>query len=212
MKTNNWSLPTRLLHLGMVLTISFQLFISLIMAEPDHNGSELGRLAFEAHEIVGLTALTIVLLHWIWSLSSQFKGEGGINHLFPWFGHARQTVIRDINDLLKGKFPQSGNKGGLAGLIHGLGLLAVSGIAITGGLLFVLFPETGKPGMVTETFAELHEGLATLVWTYWIGHGGIAILHHIIGHDTLKNMFNFSFTNKRKENNNHHKRSINETA
>lgn len=193
-QVRNWSLATRFLHLGMVLTVSFQLLISLIMVTPDHEGGIFSRLAFEAHEVIGLSALTIVFLHWGWSLVNQLNGEP--NHLFPWFGAARQKLLQEMKDVLKGKLPAGGNRGGLPGFIHGLGLLAVTGIAVTGGLLFVLFPETGKAGFVVEAIAELHEGLATLVWTYWLGHGGVAILHHVSGHKNLTEMFDFRHTRK----------------
>ena len=194
MKPQNWSLATKLLHFGMVLTVSFQLFISLIMVAPDHKGGAFGRLAFEAHEIIGLSALAIVLFHWGWSIRNHLNG--GLTHLFPWFGKARDEVIQEVKNAFKGELPTGGNQGGLPGLIHGLGFLAVTGVAVTGGMLFMLFPETGEPGFIAEAFAELHEGIATLVWAYWIGHGGMAFLHHISGHNNLKNMFNFRRTRK----------------
>lgn len=189
MSANSWSLNTRFLHLGLVATVTAQLLISLVMVAPDHKGPLLGKLAFEAHEVIGLAALGIVLMHWFWSIFSH--ADGGLRHLFPWQKKARQGVMHDIKTLIGGKFPAPGNKGGLVGFIHGLGLLAVTGTAITGGALFVLFPEAGEPGPLAETFAGLHEWIATFVWAYWIGHGGIAVLHHMKGHKVLRNMFNF---------------------
>ncbi len=191
MAVKNWSLPTRYLHFGMVITISIQLFISLIMVAPDHNGGVVGKLAFEIHEIVGLMALTIILTHWVWLMFGH--ADGGLKHLFPWFGKARLGVVSDIKALLKGKLPETGNRGGLPGLIHGLGLLAVSTIAVTGGILFILFPQSGEPGYIVELFAETHGVIAILVWTYWFGHGGLAILHHFQGNDLVKKMFNFTY-------------------
>ncbi|MDX1810885.1 MAG: cytochrome b/b6 domain-containing protein [Gammaproteobacteria bacterium] len=189
MNNQKWNLPTRFLHLGLVATVTAQLFSSLVMVPPDEKGTQLAKASFEVHEVLGLTALFIVVAHWLWSLKTA--SSGSLKHLFPWFGKARQQVKKDISDLLHGEFPDTKQKGGLAGLIHGLGLLAVTAIAITGGALFILFPEHGEPGQLAEAFAEVHEGLATLVWTYWAGHGAIGILHHLKGHDTLRNMFSF---------------------
>lgn len=194
MKTNNWSLQTRILHIGLVLTVSAQLAISLVMEAPDHTGSAFEKLAFSAHEVVGMTALAIVLVHWAWSIFGH--ADGGLKHLLPIGKESRKEVMNDVANLKQGKLPETGKKGGLIGLIHGLGLLAVTGIAITGGALFVLFPETGEPGMLAEAFAEVHEGIATLVWAYWIGHGSMAILHHLSGHDTVKKMFSFQLLSK----------------
>ena len=194
MKLQRWSLPTRFLHLGLVATVTFQLLISFVMAEPDHKGGPMARLAFEAHEVIGLSALLIVFLHWVWTFTNQT--DGGLRNLFPWFGQERQKLFEEVRAMLRGHFPEGESRGGLVGLIHGLGLLAVTAIAVTGGILFLLFPETGEPGVVAEAFAELHEGLASLVWVYWLGHGGIAIVHHAMGHDTVKNMFNFKVAEK----------------
>jgi len=195
MKNTTWSLPTKWLHLGLVLTVTLQLLISLVMVAPDHQGGQWGKMAFELHEIVGLTALGIVVLHWIWSIMEHVKG-GGLGHLFPWRADARQQVINELKGLRHGKLPAGGKRGGLSGFIHGLGLLVVTAIAITGGFLFILFPETGEPGVLAEGFAELHEALASLVWAYWLGHGGMAMLHHFSGHDEVKNMFTFNKSKK----------------
>ena len=178
--TSNWSLATRFLHLGL--------------AGPGDQAGKFGHMAFEAHEMVGLMALAIVLMHWLWSIFNHANGE--LRHLFPWNKSGRQKIMSELVSLRHGDMPQGGKHGGIAGLIHGLGLLAVTGIAITGGLLFVFYPETGKPDFIAAAFKESHEVLAGFVWAYWIGHGGIAIFHQILGHDYLKNMFRFKSATK----------------
>jgi cytochrome b561 len=190
METKYWSMNTRFLHLGLVATVTAQLFISLVMSAPDERGTMIGKLAYDAHELVGLTALGIVILHWIWSISSQ--ADGGLKRLFPWQKDGRKTVIQDIKFLSKGRFSETSKHGGLSSLVHGLGFLAVTGAAITGAVLFLTFPETGKPGALASAVAELHEGIVALVWTYWIAHGGVAILHHLSGSNIVKQMFNLS--------------------
>jgi len=190
MANNNWSLPTRFLHIGLVSTVTLQLLSSELMVEPGDDGSMFGKTLFEVHEVLGLTALLIVISHWVWSLYSQ--ADGGLKHLFPWRGEAWLDVVSDAKGLMNFKMPQGGMRGGLPGLIHGLGLLAVTGIALSGGMLWLLLPEFGEPGVLAEGFEELHEGFAMLVWAYWIGHGGIAIMHHFAGHDYVKKMFTFS--------------------
>ena len=190
MKSKNWSLATRFLHVGLVLTVSTQLFISLVMEEPGDKQSMLGGAMFEAHEIVGLTALVIVLIHWGWSVFSQ--ADGGLANLFPWDKEGRQQVNKDIKGLVKLQLPEGGVRGGVPGLVHGLGLLAVTGIALTGGVLFLFYPEHGDPGVLIERVEEAHEILATFVWAYWMGHAGIAVLHHLLGHEYVKKMFTFS--------------------
>ncbi len=88
----NWSRPTRLLHLGLVVTVTAQLGISLIMAPPDEEqASALASTAFEAREFLGMTALVIVLIHWLWTVVRQT--DGGIALLHHWSGHMRYCGI-----------------------------------------------------------------------------------------------------------------------
>lgn len=187
MSIKKWSLHTRFLHLGLVATVSAQLFISLVMDEPGESEHFLGAFAYNAHEVIGLAALIIVASHWLWSILSE--RDGGLRRLFPWFGQARKSLFKDLKKLLPGRWNELGDLNSLAGFVHGLGLLAVSGAAITGAIIFATYPEYGNPSLFVKGFEELHEGMATLVWVYWIGHGGAALIHHLAGHDTLKNMF-----------------------
>lgn len=189
MKHTTWSIQTRWLHFGMALTVSFQLFISLVMEAPDHeDASNLARAAFEAHEFVGMAALAIVLLHWLWSLSSQ--ADGGLGRLFPWGPSGLAAVKKDLAMIMKGKLPDGGARGGLPGFVHGLGFLAVTAMVITGGVLFFIFPETGKPDDTVEFVAEIHEFIATFVWIYWGAHLALGVLHKKLGHSTVQDMFN----------------------
>ena len=183
-----WSLPTRWLHIGLALTVSLQLLISLVMEPPDEeHATALARAAFEAHEAVGVTAVLIVLVHWLWS--AMGKADGGLAHLFPWSGSAWTVVKADISGLMNRRLPDGGPRGGLPGLVHGLGFLAVTGMAVTGAVLFVIFPETGKPSDTVEFFAEIHEFIANFVWAYWFGHVGLALVHKWAGHPNVKEMF-----------------------
>ena len=187
MNSKKWSFNTRFLHLGLVIIVTVQLFVSLVMIEPEDKGSLLGRLAYETHEMFGLATLAIVLMHWAWSLFS--KVDGGLGHYFPTNKKARERIYEDLRSLMSARLPDSNKKGGLVGLIHGMGLIAVTGAAMTGTAYFILAPEVGDAGFLAEGFEELHEGIATFVWAYWIGHGGVAILHHLRGENTLFDMF-----------------------
>lgn len=189
MSPSNWSFKTRFLHIGLALTVTTQLAVSLLMEPPDkEEASALARTAFEIHEAVGMTALLIVLTHWLWSLLG--RADGGLARLFPWRGAALAEVTEDLRQVLRGRLPQGGPRGGLPGLVHGLGLLAVTGMALSGAGMFFLFPESGKPEGVVELFEESHEFIATFVWIYWGGHVGLALLHRLSGHDTVGAMFN----------------------
>ena len=183
-----WSVQTRWLHMGMALTVTLQLAISLIMEPPDEeSASALAHAAFEAHEAVGIVAVIIVLAHWLWTLAS--RSSGGMAHLFPWTGSAWIEVKRDVSKLQNRQLPDGGARGGLPGLVHGLGFLAVTGMAATGAVLFAIFPETGKPDDTVEFFADVHSFIANFVWAYWWGHVALAVLHKQAGHRTVQDMF-----------------------
>jgi len=189
MNTNKWSIQTRLLHMGMALTVSLQLFVSLVMEAPDEeDATALAKAAFEAHEVIGMAAVAIVLLHWLWSMSR--KSDEGLNHLFPWFGEALAEVKSDTAKLMQKQLPEGGPRGGLPGLAHGLGFLAVTAMALTGLVLFFIFPEVGKPDDTVEFFAEIHEFIATFVWLYWGGHVALGVMHKLAGHTSVQEIFN----------------------
>ena len=190
-ETTVWARQTRFLHLGLAMTISFQLLISLVMAAPEdgEKRSVIESLSFEVHEWVGMAALLIVLAHWFWSVNAQ--DNSGIRHLFPWGKIGRASVMEDLRQLKNRKLPEGGGTGGLPGFVHGLGFLAATGMAVTGGVLFFILPEDGSKNALAEVFHNIHGFIANFVWAYWGGHLATAILHKKMGHDTVKNMFNF---------------------
>jgi cytochrome b561 len=188
MAQEKWSVQTRWLHMGLALTVTLQLAISLIMEPPDEkSASAVARTAFEAHEAVGIAAVIIVLAHWLWILSS--RADGGLARLFPWSGLAWAEVKSDAAKLMNRQLPDGGSRDGLPGLVHGLGFLAVTGMVLTGAVLFVLFPETGKPDATVALFADIHSFISNFVWVYWGGHVALAFLHKLAGHRTVQDMF-----------------------
>jgi len=190
MKNMNWSLQTRFLHLGLVMTITAQLFSSLIMTVPAKGGTGLiGLTAYQVHVMFGLSAFAIVLIHWLWVFLSE--KDRSFSHLFPLTQSGRQLIVDDLRAIRHAEFGNLNQRGGLAGLVQGLGLLAVSAVATTGLFIFLTLSETAKPGFITQAFMEWHSGLATFVWVYWLGHGSMGILHHLNGSDHLSKMFRF---------------------
>src|SRR3569623_1130550 len=191
MKSGKWSVQTRWLHIGLAVTVTLQLAISLIMAPPDkETATAFARTAFEAHEVVGMSALAIVLMHWFWSVVG--RAEGGLAHLFPWTGAAWARVKGDIGLLIRGRLPDDGPRGGLPGFVHGLGLLAVAGMGIHGAVLVFMFNANGKPSNTVESIIEVHEFIANFVWFYWFGHIAVALFLKWAGLYTVKAMFSLN--------------------
>lgn len=184
---------TRLLHAGMALGISVQLGLSLVMEAPDDEDQELVTglplQLFEAHEYIGMAVFVLLVLHWLWSLSGHM--QGGLGHLFPWFsGERMRKVIADAKDALKLNFPDPEVRNNLAGAVHGLGLLAATGLAATGCVIFFsLDVSTGHMSEMGKEFHEIHEMLGPLMWAYLIGHVLVAVIHKRMGHGNVKDMF-----------------------
>jgi cytochrome b561 len=180
-----WDWVTRFLHFGLAITVTLQLFNSLVIEKPKpgHPLSGFEALMLDVHEWLGMAAFAIVLLHWAWSLWG-LDGYGA-RHLLPWNRGGRAEVATGLSEIFKGRLPSGGPKDKLSGLIHGLGLLAVLGIAATGAVLFFFMPEDGKLNMLTGAASELHELISTCVWIYWGGHVGMALLHHFVSHDEI---------------------------
>ncbi len=189
-QTTYWNTGTRLLHWGLALTVSFQLLISLIMEQPKPGRvlTSTQALSFEFHEWVGLAAVGVVVAHWIWS-ALLTRDDSGFRHLFPGDASGRAKLRAELRQILRLQLPEGGPEGGLAGLVHGLGFLAVSAMAATGAVLFFAFPENGAETALVGNVADLHSLIANLVWVYWYGHIGMALLHQILGHPVLARIF-----------------------
>ncbi|MEJ1958344.1 MAG: cytochrome b/b6 domain-containing protein [Nitrosomonadales bacterium] len=153
---------TRWLHAGIALSVSAQLGLSLFMDAPDDTdevlASGLPLRLFEIHEKIGMTLLALIILHWLWSLSGHV--QNGLGHLFPWFSKGRlDKVIDEAQATLKLKLPDPEISNALAGAVHGLGLLAATGMAITGAVIFFNLSKTGH---MTE-LGKLSHGIHGLI-------------------------------------------------
>lgn len=187
-----WRLPTILLHWGLSITITLQLALSLFMwipdAGPDHTALQ-GSL-LETHEWVGLIATAIVISHWLWSVANSVDG-GSLRVLFPWGKRGRQNVVEDLAVLRRLRLPlRERGEPGLAGLVHGLGLLCVSGMALTGSIIFLFLGSGGFQWPAMLALLNVHSFISTLVWVYWLAHIGIALLHWLAGHGVIRPIFN----------------------
>jgi len=73
----------------------------------------------------------------------------------------------------------------LATAVHGLGLLTVTAMAVTGAAFALL----GLPKDQARLVLEIHKLIANLMWAYLIGHAGLAVLHQLVGQPALKRIF-----------------------
>lgn len=185
MDETRWDLMTRILHWGLALTISAQLISGLLVPDPQT------RAFFYFHEWDGLAASTVIFVVWLWIYSIQDFGT-----LFPWNRAGMQAVGADIRGLFRGTLPSGGpNNIGLASFWHGLGILAVTGMAITGVWIFFVIPGGHGASSSSTDFHEymqvswLHKMISYFVWAYLIGHISFAILHQKKGAPIFRGIF-----------------------
>ena len=173
----DWPRSTRWIHVGFALVVTFLLFSELDMKAIWKKFGELPfrHLLFHAHMWVGMFATIIVIAFW----TQVFYNKSIRSHLFPYSGEYLENICRDIKGLADRRLPPSGMRGGLPGMIHGLGLLAVTGMALLGFIMFFLIPNYGVAAPISfyQIPKKLHDFLSSFVWLYWWGHISMATLH-----------------------------------
>lgn len=184
--TGQWSRSLRLLHLLLAITVTAQLFIGSFMYSPHHGRPD--TFGFEMHEILGFTILALILLHWLWSF---IHPNEGLRHLCPWTRIGLRRVLTEFWQAVRHQqLPPDGpgREAGLAGFVHGLGLLAITGMALTGAASY-LFRMGGAGSNPLDIIEDLHDTLAVISWVYWGGHLGVTVLHSLFRHPTFMRMF-----------------------
>lgn len=177
------TLPTRLLHMALLLAVVWQLAASGLVERP--RAGKPGNLFYEIHEIVGLATLALVLLYWLWVVVR--RRETPFTALFPWFSVVRlKAVAADARahwaQLRRLRLPPSDAETPLASAVHGLGLLAALAMAASGAWLYT----QSVPG---GPLLEFHELVSNLMWAYLIGHASLALLHQFTGHRVFQRIF-----------------------
>ena len=175
---------TRLLHLVLLIAVVHQLLNSEFMQRPEPGDAP--SLLYLMHEYIGLASFGVVLAFWVWTLAR--RGETRLSALFPWLFPVRMreifTEITGAAGMLHDIELFERVSGILAGAVHGLGLLVVTGMAVTGTVYYFA---VGTP--LAHQALGLHRLTANLMWAYLIGHGAMAVLHHLLGSDVLVRMF-----------------------
>jgi cytochrome b561 len=174
---------TRVLHLLLLVAVLTQLISSQFIERPLPGDAP--SVIYSLHEYVGLGTFVVVFAFWSWTLIRQ--GETKFGRLFPWLSPRRlRDVVSDtlgqLHRLSRGDFSDR-SSGAMASSVHGLGLLVMTGMAVTGSAYFFL------SGTLAHTALSLHSLMANLVWAYLVGHSTLAALHHLLGSDILARMF-----------------------
>ncbi|MBE2259886.1 MAG: cytochrome b/b6 domain-containing protein [Rhodobacteraceae bacterium] len=170
---------TRLVHAGLALAVIVQLLTSLPMEPPA--ADSVGNGFFQIHQYSGLAAFAFVFAFWaVVCVRSPGTAPGT---LFPWFSGSRLSALRTdarthLAALLRRRLPPHDSQAALPSAIHGLGLLLISAMAVSGTVYY--FINTGDPdaGGAVGAVMLVHRTLANVVWVYLFGHAGLGVIHH----------------------------------
>jgi len=178
----DWDINVRLLHWAIALTVTFQQFSSIYMSDP---GTQ---YLFPYHRVIGAVSAVVLLLFWLYSYAIY-----DLKILFPWGKEARREVLQESKAVLHGRLPPSGRGIGLSGFVHGLGLLALTGCALTGVIMFAMIPpgHVGPPDdpIAFTRYVLQHKFFGRLLWLYWCGHVFLAVVHQLSGNNVFGAIF-----------------------
>jgi cytochrome b561 len=185
----------RWLHAGIALTVVIQVLTSGIMQVPQPARAlvEPQHFFFVMHEWSGMTLVALLVLHWLWVSGGHLVGGWG--HLYPWFSPSRRRALfaslkalpawlREAHSLQ----PEAINP--LAGAVHGLGLLTITAMALTGVAMVLGIGPGGSMGGFLRAMRWTHGFIANFMWAYVIGHVAMAVLHQMRGERLVTKMFN----------------------
>ncbi len=183
---------TRIFHAALAIAIITQLATSQFMTRP-RAGAE-GDWIFEIHEYSGIAAFVLALALFL-RIAIRPRGTAMVQ-LFPWFSGVRLKALgADIkahwSAAKKFNIPNSDRGSALPSAVHGLGLLLMLVMAITGVTYWAADKFGAGKSPVVGAALEVHELFSNLVWAYLIGHATLALIHHFKGQASIFEMWSF---------------------
>ncbi len=181
----DWTRATRILHGCLGLSVLIQVGFILFRESVDKHGvwAPYRQLAILGHKYLGMLILLIVIAYFVMKI--MFYGKAGFLQFYP----IRRTAFLKVTEDLKclwsmKKIPVRTRReslGGLAGIVQGLGLLLVFGLALVGTIaMFSWQGWWGTPESWAGSLIKIHKFFAGLIWWYLGGHMGMALLHRIL--------------------------------
>lgn len=183
--TERWSRPLQWIHGLLAVAVTVQLLVGSFMQSPQPGRPD--GFGFRSHEVMGALILVLIVIHWAWSIGHP---EEGIRHLFPWSQDGLRRAGADLRGIARHfALPHGGPRDrSLIGMVHGLGLLAITAMVLLGGVFFVARAAgAGQP--LLELIEGTHDVFAVITWIYWGGHLAAVVLHGLLGQPVWGRMF-----------------------
>jgi cytochrome b561 len=184
------SLATRMMHALFAAAIMVQLATSYVMHGPRRGLP--GDGLFTVHQYAGMAAAVLALGFWL-VLVARRHGTS-FDQLFPWFSDRRLAalwadVVYHVRALVAFRLPDYREDSAFASAVHGLGLLLMTAMAITGCVYFYGLSTGIAKTAVFSLDLVTHKLLAKLAWAYLIGHAGLGLIHHYTARSSLAGMW-----------------------
>jgi len=157
-------------HLGIAFFVTGSILTSLFL-----HGLHSPEIVIWIHVWMGY-GVTVFLFLQFWAVFSK-KYQKLRGHLYPYNKEGKKKIKEDIELLLRRKLPQKGYRGGLSGLVEGLGLVAITGMVITG--LTFHFAAVYDLGPKFYFVYQMHSGFSGFAYAFFVGHAGMAVIQKL---------------------------------
>ena len=161
----------RNLHITILCLVLSQIIVSNFMGFTD-NG-EVSKKTIEyygtwIHICTGLSLLPIAFVF----IYVELKRHG-IKYFFPYFYGNFSQLKEDLKQLKQFELPEP-SAYGMAAIVQGLGLGALTLVILSGSTWFISWIYMAP---WADSIKELHKLLTGLIEAYVVGHGGMGLLH-----------------------------------
>ncbi len=169
----------RVMHALIVIMVTLQLCSSLGMSGNLQHGAvwgTVGYLASSYHILAGIFLLAFSCVFAWKSFSLR-----GLKHFFPYLWGETEQLRKDIAASVRFRIIAP-RPGGLATVVQGLGFGALLLTVFSGFTWFVLW-RAGAPQAAQAL--TVHKTVVVLLILYFLGHGGMALLHFAVWQRTM---------------------------
>ncbi|MDR2262547.1 MAG: cytochrome b/b6 domain-containing protein [Enterobacter asburiae] len=161
----------RVLHIIVAVLVLLQIVNSNLTDRGALNNFSLTGVVTWFHVISGLALIVLGIIMLGWMLKQR-----GFRYYFAWLALDFKGVIEDVRVLFSFRLPEA-HAGGIAAIIQGLGVLALLGVALCGGLWFALNTLYGPSSALAESVLHFHKFLTVFIETYFWAHGAMGLIH-----------------------------------
>ncbi|HBV3606285.1 TPA: cytochrome b/b6 domain-containing protein [Klebsiella aerogenes] len=161
----------RILHIIVAVLVLLQIINSNLTESEALSDFTLTGMVTWFHVVSGFTLIVLGIVMLVWMLKQR-----GFRYYFFWLTLDFRGIAEDIKKLMSFRLPEA-HAGGIAALIQGLGVLALLGVALCGGLWFALSTTLGPLSALAETVLHVHKFLTVFIETYFWAHGVMGLLH-----------------------------------